>query len=344
MELEWKDGIKFQVRENRAALICGAVAMILSVYIFIMWILHPSDKGGGVFLYLPLLCMFIFGVMCLVMYFQRRLTVDEMRLCYVNLLGKRKEFTLDEIGYCKIGGRGADNRIVLYNLLGEKLCKLAIDMSGIEELHQYLADNQIKVEWGPAKMNSEAMLLLEAIQKESAVCEEEIRKYAEIFYREVEPVFREWEKRHQKFQAEWEVGFAEYSLEDMDIKCGPRERTSSIETNMKTIPVSYACVLEAYLKCGEEYIVNRKGEEINIIIPYMVRSKSYRIGEGTRIRKTDEQNIADWLAVHLEGLAKELPRHKYHTEALTIRHRLGKTAGAEKPQNAEAKKQQNTEE
>lgn len=327
METEWKDGIKFQVRENSAALICGGLAITLSVFIFIMWILHPSVRGGGVLLYLPLLCMFAFGLLCLAMYFQRRLTVDEMNLCYVNLWGKRKEFTLDEIGYCKIGGRGADNRVVLYNLLGEKLCKLAIDMSGIEELHQYLADNQVRVEWGPAKMNSEATLLLEAIQKEGAVCEEEICKYTEKFYGEVEKVFREWERRNQKLHVEWEIGFAEYSLEDMDKKCMFRERKSSIETNRKTIPLSYACVLEAYLKCGEEYIVSSKGREVNVIIPYLVRSKSYRIGEGTRIRKTDERNMTDWLELHLDGVAKELPRHRYHTEAFTIQHRLSKKAG-----------------
>lgn len=327
MDMEWEDGIKFQVKENRAVLICGVLAIGIAVFIFIMWLLHPSGRGGGVLLYLPLLCMVGVGVLYLVMYFHKRMTVDEMNICYVNWIGKKKEFTLDEIGYCKIGGRGADNMIVLYDLLGKKLCKLGIDVRGFEELHQYLVDNQVRVEWNKARMNGEAALLLDAIQQESAVCEEEIRKYSEKFYGEVEQIYRNWEKRNQKFDVHWEIGFAEYSLEDMERKCSFRDRTSSIEHNLVTIPLSYECLLEAYLKSGEEYIVNSKGEEMSVILPYLVRSKSYRIGEGTRIRKSDEQSMEEWLEMHLEQLARELPRRKYHTEAFVIRHRLRKTAG-----------------
>lgn len=327
MDREWENGIKFQVRENRAVLICGVLAIGIAVFIFIMWLLHPSGRGGGVLLYLPLLCMIGVGALYLVMYFHKGLTVDEMDICYVNWSGKKKEFTLDDIGYCKIGGRGADNMIVLYDLLGKKLCKLGIDVRGFEELHQYLVDNQVRVEWNKTRMNGKAALLLDAIQQESAVCEEEIRKYSEKFYGEVEQIFRDWEKRNQKFDVYWEIGFAEYSLEDMEIKCSFRDRTSSIEDNLVTIPLSYECMLEAYLKSGEEYIVNSKGEETSVILPYLVRSKSYRIGEGTRIRKSDEQSMEEWLEMHLEQLARELPRRKYHTEAFAIRHCLRKTAG-----------------
>ncbi|MDE6845354.1 MAG: hypothetical protein K2J99_06260 [Lachnospiraceae bacterium] len=327
MDMEWEDGIKFQVRENRAELVCGVFAIGISVFTFIMWMFHPSGEGGGVLLYLPLLCMIAAGVLFLVIYFHRRLIVDDMNICYVNWIGKRKEFTLDEIGFCKIGGRGANNMIVLYDLLGEKLCKLGIDVRGFEELHQYLVDNQVRVEWNKSRMSSESALLIDTLQQESAVCEEEIRKCSEKFYEEIERIFREWEKRNKKFDVQWEIGFVEYTLEDMEKKCRFRDRTSSIGENLKTLPLSYECLLEAYLKCGEEYIVGRKGEEINVILPYLVRSKSYRIGEGTRIRKVDEQGMKEWLEMRLEGLAKELPRHRYHTETFTIQHSLRKTAG-----------------
>ncbi len=327
MDLEWEDGIKFQVRENRAALVCGVLAIGISVFIFSMWLMHPSSRGGGVLLYLPLLFMIVVGVLYLVMYFHRRLIIDEMNICYVNWIGKQKEFTLDEIGFCKIGGRGADNRIVVYDLLGKTLCKLGIDMRGFEEFHQYLVDNQVQVEWNKERMNGESTLLIDAIQRETAVCDEEIRKCSEKFYEQIEQVFRDWEKRYQKFNVYWEIGFAEYSLEDMDKKCSSSERTSSIEGNLAVIPLSYECLLEAYLKCGEEYIVDSKGEEGSVILPYLVRSKSYRIGEGTRIRKVDEQSMAEWLEMRLEGLAKELPRRRYHTETFEIQHKLRKTAG-----------------
>lgn len=327
MDMEWEDGIKFQVRENRAEFICGVFAIGISVFTFIMWMLHPSGKGGGALLYLPLLCMIVAGVMFLVMFFHKRLIVDEMNICYVNWIGKRKEFTLDEIGFCKIGGRGANNMIVLYDLLGNKLCKLGIDVRGFEELHQYLVDNQVRVEWNKARMDSGSAMLIDTIQRESAICEEEIRKYSEKFYEEVEQIFREWEKCNKRFDVQWEIGFAEYTLEDMEKKCRLRDRTSSIGENPEALPLSYECLLEAYLKCGGEYIVDRKGEELSVILPYLVRSKSYRIGEGTRIRKVDEQSMEEWLEMRLEGLAKELPKHRYHTERFTVQHSLRKMAG-----------------
>ncbi|MDE6386235.1 MAG: hypothetical protein K2L82_00335 [Lachnospiraceae bacterium] len=327
MDIEWQDGIKFQVRESWAAIVCGGLGIAISACIFILWLLYPSDDGGGMLLYLPLLCMPVFGIVCLVMYFQHRLTVDESNICYVNWIGKRKEFTLDEIGFCKIGGRGADNKVIVYNLLGEKLCKLEVGMCGIEEFRQYLMDNQVRVEWGKKRMNSEMALLLDALCRETAVCEEEIYKCAEKFYEEAKEIFMDWEKRNQKFNAYWEIGFAEYALEDLEAKCSFRERVSTLDAELATIPLSYQCLMEAYLKCDDGYVVNSKGEAVSIILPYMVRSKSYRIGEGTRIRKMDEQNMEQWLEMRLEGLAKELPRHRYHTETFTIQHRLSKHAG-----------------
>ena len=327
MDMEWEDGIKFEVRENRAAFVCGLLAIGLSIFIFIMWILHPSGKSGGAFFYIPLLLMFLFGALNLVIFFQRKVIVEEMNIYYVNLFGKTKQFTLDEIGFCKIGGNGGDGGIVLYDLLGKKLCKLGIDMRGFEELHQYLIDNQVRVECNKKRMNSETALLIDAIQRETSVCEEEIRKCSEEFYERLELVFREWEKRNQRFDVCWEIGFAEYTLADVEEKGRFCDRVSSLDENQTALPMSYECFFEAYLKCGGEYVVNRKGEEINVILPYLVRSKSYRIGEGTRIRKVDEESMIDRLEMHLEGLAKELPRHKYHTETFEIRHGLRKTAG-----------------
>lgn len=322
-----EDVIRFQIRENRAALVCGVLAIGFALFIFVMWMLHPSGKGGGALLYLPLLCMVAGGAFCFLLYFHVRLTVEDRDICYVNLLGKEKLFTLDQIGFCKIGVGGSKNALVVYDLLGKKLCKLGIDMRGLSELHQYLLDNGIRVEWCRERLDSRTALLIGAIQQESAVCEEEIRKCAESFYEETEPIFREWEKRNQRFQAHWEIGFAEYLAEDVEQKCRSWERDSSVEMSLTTIPISYQCLLEAYLKCDEEYVVNSRGDVVSIILPYLVRCRSYQVGEGTRIRKSHEQSLQEWLELRLEELAKELPRHKYHTELLTLHHPLKKTAG-----------------
>lgn len=325
--MEIEEGIRFQVRENRTALLCGALSVAFAIFILIMRLLHPSDRGGGALLYLPLLCMLLFGVGCFVLYCNRKLIVEEMELCYVNLIGKRKNFTLDEIGFCKIGVGGNRNAVVLYDLRGEKLCKLDFDMYGIAQLHQYLVDNRIEVEWAKERLNGETAYLLEAIRKETSVCGEEIRKCSEEFYEKAESVFREWEKNNSRYEVRWEIGYAQYLAEDLEGKCRFRERVSSVKEPLEVIPDSYECLLEAYLKRGDEYVVDRHGEEVNIVLPYLSNSKSYQVGERLRIRKADEQGMTDWLEIRLEALTAELPKHKYHTEAFTLRHKLIKTAG-----------------
>lgn len=327
--LEWKDGIKFQVRENRTALACSLVAVGFVSFIAAMRLIHPSDEGGGALLYLPLFCMLAGGVACFLLYFHRKLIVEDENLCYVNWIGKTKKFQLNEVGFCKMGAGASMNQVVLYDLDGKILCKLDLEMRGIEEFYQYLADNQIETEWSVKRADHEKsfMILFDAIQKETAVSGEEIRKYSEQFYAEVERIFRDWEQRNEQFQAEWEIGFAEYTAADLEKKCRFTERTSSIPDPLESIPASYECVLEAYLKREDEYVVSNRGEEVKIMLPYLSKTKSYQIGEKTRIRKTDEKKLEEWLDKQLEMLNKELPKRRFHTEALVMGHKLRTSAG-----------------
>lgn len=322
-----EEKICFQVRENKTALLCGALAVAFSLFIWIMRLLHPSSRGGGALFYLPLLCMLLFGAVCFVLYFNRKLTVEEMKLCYVNLFGKKKCFALDEIGFCKIGIGGNNNAFVMYDLRGEKLCKLDFDMCGIAQLHQYLVDNRIEVEWASERLNRQTAYLIHAISRETAVCGEEIRKCSEAFYGKALPYFLEWEKNNTRYNLHWEIGFAQYLAKDLEGKSYCRERKSSLRVPLENIPDTYECLLEAYLKQGDEYVVRRRGEEVSIILPYLSDSKSYQIGEGRRIRKVDEQSMTDWLVIRLEALSAELPKHKYHTETFTLQHTLSPVAG-----------------
>ena len=328
-DLEWKDGIKFQVRENRTALVCSVVAVGFVALIVTMRFIHPSEEGGGALLYLPLFCMLAGGVACFLLYFHRKLIVNDANICYVNWIGKTRKFQLNEIGFGKMGAGASMNQVVLYDLNGKKLCKLDFEMQGIAEFYQYLADNGIEIEWVKKRVNHSQsfMSLVNVIQKETAVSEEEIRKCSESFYGEVERIFRDWENQNQKFHAEWEIGFAEYTAQDFERKCRLIERTSSVPNPLENIPESYECILEAYLKRDGEYVVSNRGEEVKIILPYLAKTKSYRIGEKTRIRKADEQNMEEWLEGQLETLTKELPKRRFHTEALVLGHKLHTTAG-----------------
>lgn len=331
--MEGAGKISFQVRESRMSLVTGGVSIAFAAFIFVMWLLHPKREGGGLLLYLPLLFMLGSGIWFCIVYFHKRVTVEEMTIHYVNSLKKSKQFTLDEIGFCKLEIGGGKITLAIYDLMGEKLCKLDFGMRGMGEFLQYLVDNRVKTELSREKRRRQMgeAFLPELILKETAVCAEEIGKYAAAFYLTAEQIFREWEKRNRKFEAQWEFGFAEYTAGDLERQAkqgrhtGSWEWSSSVEAGMRELPEDYTCVLEAYLKKNGQYVVNRRGEAVSVQIPYLVRCRSYQIGEGTRIRKSDEGLLAEEMEGYLEVLSKELPRHRYRTETLTLGHALKKT-------------------
>lgn len=327
--LEWEDGIKFQVRENKVALVCGAADLGIALYIFVMRLLYPSERGGGAFLYLPLFCMLLSGVACFMLYFNRKLIVEEMDICYVNWMGRKKPFTLDQIGYCQIGKNSDINQVIVYDLSGNKLCKLESGMHGLPEFYQYLFDNgvQVKRMKSRAERSSAFLKIIDAFDKETAICEEEICRYSEKLYEEIKQIIYDWERRNSHFKAVWEFGFAEYTAEDLEAECPLYCCPSSVNGSMKHIPESYECVLELYLKRGDEYVVNRRGETVSTMLPYLSKTKSYQIGEKMRIRKTDEESLQEWLRWKLDSFSEELPKHKFHTEALTLGHKLRVAAG-----------------
>ena len=326
--LEWEEGIKFQVRESRTALVCGVLAIGFAFFILAMWILHPSGRGGGALLYLPLLCMLLGGAACFLLYYHRKLTVEGMDIYYVNWIGRTKQFTLDEIGYCKIGASSMQ-RVVLYDLVGNILCKLDFEMCGMAEFYQYLLDNGVRVEWvkSKAQQSSVFLYMIDALSKETAVCEEEIRRCSEHFYEEAGQVIHDWENHNKQFEAAWEFGFAEYTSQDLERKCPLHMYPSSVDEPLEHIPESYECMLEMYLKREDGYVVTKRGEPVSIMLPYLSKTKSYQIGEKTRIRKMDEESMKEWLRWQLETCSKELPKHRYHTETLTFRHTLRRSVG-----------------
>lgn len=326
---ESKDGIKFQVRESGTALVCGVLAVGIALFTAAMRLIYPSARGGGAFLYLPLALMLVGGAVCFLLYFNRRLIVEEMDICYVNFIRQEKKFTLDEIGFCKMGVGGNAGKLVLYDLRGDKLCKLDFEMRGMAEFYQYLTDNGVESECAGTGRESASDLtrMLRAIGRESAVCEEEIRKCSALFYEEVEKILRRWERRNKQFEAQWEFGFAEYTARELERRCRMRERLGMETEDMDRLPESYECVLEAYLKREEGYVVDSRGGEVVIALPYLSKTRSYRIGEGTRIRKADEQILQDWLEEQLETLTTELPRRRFHTETFALGHKLRTEAG-----------------
>lgn len=333
-----EEGIRFQARENKSALLCGILAVALAVFISVMRMMHPAARGGGALLYIPLAGIILGGAAFFLLYFNRRICVDEMNICYVNMFRKKKQFTLDEIGYCQMGTQYSAHHLVVYDLTGKVLCKLDFETCDMAEFYQYLVDNSVRIERGSGRTRGESSFaaVLDAVGKEVSVCEEEIGRRSEQIYSEAVQILLEWENRNRQFEAEWEAGFAEYTAQDLNGRKRLWEYTSSIERPADTLPQSYECILEAYLKCGGEYVVSDRGREVAVMLPCFSKTRSYRIGEKTRIRQTDTEVLKEWLTMQLRALTKDLPRHRYHTESLVLRHPLTKTAGVQTGERTDA--------
>lgn len=322
--------VMFRVREHWIVLGSGVFATLFTLFILIMGLKSPSADGNRAVFFTIIFLLFVIDLGCCIRGSLHCLSVDGMKMYYVNWYGKKRFFTLDDIGYCKLELSKNWDNIIVYDLLGNKLCKLEFDMRGSSVFLQYLIDNQVRIEWKTNPPLSAKMLPIEAALRETAICEEEIIKYTEVLYGKVRDILVEWEKQNKILDAYWEFGFAQFSEADLAGKSDLWNRTSSIPENVTELPEDYVCIFEAYLKKDNEYVIDKKNEAVCILIPYVARSASYQIGEKLRLRKMNEDVITDWMKGHLELLAGILPKRKYHTEPLILQHELRKTAGIRK--------------
>lgn len=171
--MEQEDRIRLSVRENKIVLAGGMIVIGFSLFILVMGIRYPSAEGNHLVFAAGLFLMMLCGMMMCVAYFHRELTVEDMNIHYVNYIGIGKEFSLDDIGYCKLKLYGNKKEaliesLVLFNLLGDKLCKLEMNMRGARDFLQYLVDNQIKIEYPGAKREKRSVA--EPLLWEKAVC------------------------------------------------------------------------------------------------------------------------------------------------------------------------------
>lgn len=324
--MEQRDEIRLKVKEHEIVLAGGFFVIGFCLFILLMGIFQPAADGNRWVFALTLFCMTVCGIMVCTSYFLRGLTVEGMDIRYVNPVGRKTLFSLDDIGYCKLKMYGSKKEMsiesfFLYDLLGRKLCKLEMNMRGASEFLQYLIDNRVKIEW-PGE-EKEKNYVTDSLLLEQAVCKEEISRLTEAFYDRMSPVFTEWERKYQRFKAQWEFGLAEYVQDDLTPHKDMWQWESSVGgKEERELPEDYVCVGEAYLKRGQEYVMDRKGNVVGLLIPYIRQTRSYQIGEEKRIRKTDETCLQERLSLCLEQIAKELPRHSYHTQSLTLGHKL----------------------
>lgn len=332
-----REKVSFRVREHRIVLVIGIFTVLFMLFILVMGLEHPSPQRSRLLFFCPLAVLSAVGAACCMQGLFHGLTVEEMQIEYRNWRGRRTSFTLDDIGYCKLKWGGSQPGLFVYDLLGKKLCKLSIDMNGCGEFLQYVLDNRVRVEWKPERRSSvhEQASSLEAVLRETAVCEEEISGCAAKFYDRMQAILQEWEKSSKLPGAHWEFGFGEYAAADLQGQGGIWNRTSSLPARLERLPEDYICLVEAYLKKEDAYVMDRKQEAVCMLFPYITRGYSYQVGERLRIRKMDEDVLLGWMQTHLALLARTLPKRRYHTEPELLQHELKRGAGLSLHQSAE---------
>ena len=123
--------IKIEVNEGKLPWVVGTGAILSGILFGILMTVYPNDSGiVRCVSYLVIGLIICMGIgMCFSGRY-RKMMVEDRTLCYTNRLGKKKTFSLDEIGYCKAALEDKSGRdyLKIYDLRGEKLCKLEFSM------------------------------------------------------------------------------------------------------------------------------------------------------------------------------------------------------------------------
>lgn len=309
---------QIEVKEGKMTWAAGIITIFISLLFLFLYLWSPAESipvkiGCWLFVVIIMLAGLFF---CLTAY-KRKLTVADMELCYTSWCGKNKNFTLNEIGYCKteLTLEGNKDFLILYDLLGNKLCKLDYHMDGCYSLLQFLADNQVKIE-----SSSKSDSCLHSILKAETICAEEAADKANAFYREAKELVEEWTRQNKKMGAEWKMGMVSYLEEECRKDKQLWEQTSCETDSFHKFPEGYELALEGYLLKDGKFVMNKKNWAVGFYIPIMRVTKSMQIGEELRIRFYQEAGSE--LAEQLKMLAYLLPRNRYHTEEIQLAHEL----------------------
>lgn len=320
--------IRILVKERKSTAVIGIGTILFGLLVGVALVcFRKVDRGMWQMIpvCLIVLCMILSGVCFCMMYRNRRLQVEDTQFCYSNWLGREKYFSLDDIGYCR-----QRDMIVLYNLTGDKLCKLEFGMTQVPDLLQYFTDNQVEVQSGKAdKKMLEALFGMQTI--DSFRIAEELDKFA----KEIRERKSEWEIKTGKLGASFRIGLACYLESELQAERQLWEQISSVDEWLSSgdevsaafsnrfadkLPEGFLIALEGYLQKDGEYVVNRKEQAICLVVPVIHVVKSYQIGKETKTILY-EDTLAEW-ENQMRDLLESLQKHRYYTAEITLRHEL----------------------
>ncbi len=289
--------IKIEVSEGKAPWVIGIAAILAGIGLAFVPSAYQDESAFVMFAaYTTVFLIICSGIWLCIKAANRKLTVEDGNISYSNWYGRKTTFSLDEIGYCKAALEGNGNNVYLklYNLLGEKLCKLEFDMKGSMLFLQYLLDNRVKIE-----CSEKSDPYLKYMVGTEYICPEEIPGKAEHIYEEARNILSAWLKKNSKFGAEWKTGIALYAEDEKEEKL---------------------IALECYLQKEGQFVMDRRNQAVSCYVPIVRVAKSLQIGEPIAVRFF--VSALDDLTEQLSILENLLPVNRYHTGELSLDHEL----------------------
>lgn len=308
--------IRIEVKEGKLPFIVGIGTILAGGLYTAAAVSHPEAltmtevlSGGIIFL---VICAGI--CLCLEAH-NRKLIVEDAKLCYINWYGKKKHFTLEEIGKCKTAFENAGRKdyIKLYDLQGEKLCKLEYNMKDGILLLQYLLDNQVKVE-----CSEKSDWYLQSIINAETLTVDEIPAQVNAIYEKTDALVKEWVEKHRQFQANWRMGIFVYLEKDWKQDKQPWEQ---IGYTGDDFPEGCMIMIEGYLQRDGQFVIDQKNRAVVFYMSVVSVSKSWKIGESIKVRLWGHDTLKE-AAEQLALLTDMLPKRRYHTEDIVLCHEL----------------------
>lgn len=305
------------MNEGKIPWIVGSGTIVFGVLLGILVVLF-SDNKVSVIGSVPVVTMVIMaGVFLCLDGRNRKLTVEDAKLCYRNWIGRQTSFSLEEISYCKtaLEKSGGKDYLKLYDQQGKKLCKLEYNMKNCAQFLQYLLDNQVRLD-----CSQKSDLLLKSMLQTTQIATEQITAQVNEAYDSAKEIIEEWIKEHPEFGAGWKMGIVSYLSDSLSNEMPLWEQESYTPLSMDELPEGYLIVIEGYLQKDGEFVISKKDRAVAFCIPLIGVSQSYQIGEQLKIRYFGAalEELKDLLDIW----AHILPVNRYHTGMISIRHDL----------------------
>lgn len=339
-----KSGDNFTVKESKIVGFMGIFMIAAGILLLVLELLFHVE-AIPLWVYPVVLAIILGGTALCMGEKNRRLEVDGEKMCYVNFLGRKKEFSLLDIGYVRAASDASkgEDYIRLYDKTGKRLCRLESSMSHSLLLIGFLHENGIKIDT-PAESGN----LFSDVVMQERIPEESVRKTAEAAYGETEAALAAWREKNRRTGAEFYFGLAQYHGRRIDPEAEIQpEESRYFPKEGEKLPDDYLCVMEIYVKKDGYFVRDRRNDLLLMTFPlickreplrdslwnaYHAASLEARTENDGKVRTAEvetavyyNKNYSRELSEALAALERFLPGHRFVQERLQPGYELKRT-------------------